>query len=170
MTATTPISRESISFRPTTDEDSPFLRDLYASTRAEEMNLVPWPGEQKEVFLTMQYRAQAAHYEKYYPDCEFSIIEWNGRAVGRLYVHRQDDDIRIVDIALIPEVRGQGIGGLLLAEILDEGKATNRQVSIHVEHYNPAMKLYERLGFQHVDTNGVYHLMVWKPGAGAGAT
>ena len=160
-------ARSSISFRPSTASDIPFLRHLYGTTREDELRPVPWTSEQKSAFLDMQFVAQKTHYEQQYPDCAFLLIELDGRPIGRLYVDR-GEDIRITDIALLPEFRGRGIGRMLMEEILDEGRSTGKSVSIHVEHDNPALRLYDRLGFQHVDTNGVYHLMEWRPDATVG--
>lgn len=159
--------RESIGLRPVTDDDLPFLSRLYFSTREEEMRVVAWTDELKQAFLQMQFTAQKTHYDAHYPDAEFLVIEKEGAAVGRLYVDRAPEDIRIVDISLLPEFRGSGIGTMLLKEILDEGAATSRPVTIHVERYNPALRLYERLGFRHVADNGVYYLMQWDAPAGA---
>ena len=164
------VMRETVSFRPVTDADIPFLMRLYASTREDEMKHVPWTDEQKALFLEMQFRAQKEHYDKYYENCQFSVIEQDGTPIGRLYVDRLPDDIRIVDIALVPELRGKGLGRVLVQEVLDEGAASGRPVTIHVEHYNPAMRLYERLGFRHIDTNGVYHLMEWRAPVQSAAT
>ena len=150
----------SIALRPITEADAPFLRALYGSTRAEELAAVPWSEEQKRAFVDMQFHAQSVHYAKHYGDGEFLIIEDGGAPIGRLLLHRVPDEIRIVDISLMPEHRSRGIGTKLLREVLAEGEATNRKVSIHVEHFNPAKRLYERLGFRHVETNGVYDLMV----------
>ena len=157
-----PPPRSSITFRRTTDADVPFLRHLYGTTREEELRPVPWSDEQKQQFLEMQFTAQKSHYEEYYPDCDFLLIEMDRTPIGRLYVDRGDDDIRITDIALLPEFRGRGIGRMLIEEILAEGQSTGKSVSIHVEHDNPARHLYDRLGFRHVDTNGVYHLLEWR--------
>jgi len=149
-------------FRPIVAADTPFLSALYASTRAEEMAMVQWTEEQKRAFLEMQFQAQATHYATHYVGAEFLIIEENAAPIGRLYIHRQAHDIRIVDISLQPEHRGKGIGTRLLREILDEGARTNTPVTIHVEDFNPAMRLYERLGFQRVGSHGVYHLLEWR--------
>lgn len=162
--APVPPPRSSVTFRPSIERDVPFLRDLYATTRAEELRHVPWTPQQKRAFVEMQFLAQKTHYEQHYPDCEFLIIELDGRPIGRLYIDR-GEDIRITDIALLPEFRRRGIGGMLMVEILAEGRSTGKNVSIHVEHDNPARRLYERLGFQHVATNGVYDLMAWRPPA-----
>ena len=157
--------RDSIRFRPVTENDTPFLSRLYASTREDELRLVEWSDEQKQAFLQMQFIAQKAHYDKYYCDAEFMVIEKDDTPIGRLYVDRAPEDIRIIDIALMPEQRRSGIGTMLLEEILAEGAATSRPVTIHVERYNPALRLYERLGFRHVDDNGIYFLMKWEPPA-----
>ena len=90
-----------------------------------------------------------------------------GELAGRLYVHRREREIRIMDIALLPEFRGRGIGTKLLNEILMEGERTGRPVTIHVESFNPARRLYERLGFTRVASNGVYLLLEWKPSVAA---
>jgi ribosomal protein S18 acetylase RimI-like enzyme len=161
--------RNAIALRPCTGADVPFLRQLYGSTRQAELGPVPWTFEQKRWFIEQQFSAQQAHYEAHYPGCAFLIIELEGRPAGRLYVHRGDEDIRIVDITIVPGARGRGIGGLLVAELIAEGRATSRTVSIHVEQDNPAMRLYHRLGFRRVDTYGIYHLMEWRAAPAAAA-
>ena len=153
--------RDQIRFRPKTEADLPFMAQLYASTRVEEMNSVPWTDEQKAAFLDMQFRAQTEHYDTYYSTCDFLIIEKEGVPVGRLYIDRFPEGIHIVDIALTPEFRGSGIGTMLLREIMAEAGESNRPVTIYVEAYNPALRLYQRLGFKHVDSNGVYNKMRW---------
>lgn len=162
-TAASAPPRDAIGLRPCFYADEPFLQYLYATTREDELGAIPWPEDVKRRFLDMQFRAQKTHYEAFYPDCAFLVIELRGRPIGRLYVDRDDEDIHIVDIALAPEVRGRGIGRMLLEEILDEGRSTGRTVTIHVERANPARRLYDRLGFHQVDSNGLYDLMEWRP-------
>ena len=152
-------------FRPIVETDTPFLRALYASTRAAEMAMVPWTAEQKQAFVTMQFNAQTAHYTKHYARADFLIIEEDGVPIGRLIIDRQPHEILLIDITLAPERRGNGIGSRLLREILDEAARTKARVSIHVERFNPAMRLYERLGFQRISDYGVYHLMEWRANA-----
>ena len=153
---------DAISLRPITAADEPFLCALYGSTRTEELAAVPWSEEQKRAFLEMQFRAQSAHYGTHYAGADFRIIERDGQPIGRLYIARWPDQIRIVDISLLPEHRSRGIGSDLLRDVLDEGAASNLPVTIHVENFNPAMRLYERLGFRPISEYGVYHLMEWR--------
>ncbi len=144
-------------------EDHKFLYRVYASTRQEELAVVPWTAEQKEAFLRSQFSLQHQHYQKYYADAAFDVILCDGVPAGRLYVLRSPGEIRIVDIALLPEHRGAGIGSELLQDVLTEAAASGKCVSIHVERFNPAMRLYERLGFTKQEEVGVYFRMEWSP-------
>lgn len=137
--------------------------ELYGTTRAAELELVPWDGATKRAFVEQQFAAQDAHYRLHYTNRTFDIIEIDGAPAGRLYVNRGEHDIRIVDITIAPLHRGRGIGTTLLQDLLQEGTATGRTVSIHVESNNPARRLYARLGFEPAGENGVYILMVRNP-------
>ena len=159
MTPTLETLSAAVTLRPIHDGDSELLYTIYASTRAEELAQVGWDDAQKETFLRMQFDAQRTFYESEYPGAEFQMILVAGEPAGRLYVHRREREIRIMDIALLPECRRRGIGTALLNEILSEGQRTARPVTIHVESFNPAQRLYERLGFKKVASNGVYHLL-----------
>lgn len=150
-----------ISLRARRDDDLEFLARLYSTTRAGEMMLLDWSAEEKDAFLAMQFEAQTRHYDEHYADAEFLVIEREDQPIGRLYLQTRDDEIRIVDIALLPENRRSGIGGRLLQMVLDEAAETGKAVRIHVEQNNPALTLYRRLGFRKIDDLGVYHLMEW---------
>lgn len=167
MTSTIPGDRaaSAVTLRPATDADYPFLRRLYGSTRAEEMEHFPFGQAEKDAFLDQQFAAQYEHYRVHYPTCERNIVEKDGKAIGRLWVDEWRDQIRLVDVALMAEHRGSGIGTQLLSDVLARGAAAAKPVTIHVEAYNPALRLYQRLGFEQVDTNGVYYLMKWTPPA-----
>lgn len=155
--------------RRAVEDDLPFLAEVYASTRREEIAKLPWSEDEKETFLRWQFDSQHRHYQEYYPGCEFLVVERDGEdgpsePIGRIYVDRWQDQIRLVDVALLSEHRGRGLGGALLRELLAEGDARGLPVTIHVEYNNPALRLYRRLGFRHVDSNGIYYLMRWEPG------
>src|ERR1700731_2986167 len=151
-----------ISLRPITPEDDSFLARLFASTRADELAITGWSDEQKAAFCRMQFDAQSADYGRNYADASFDIIERGGVAAGRLLVSRSGKEILIVDIALLPEHRGAGIGTKLLRELQDEARAANKPLTIHVERFNPALRLYERLGVKTVQEQQVYLLREWE--------
>ena len=153
------LSAETVTLRRICEADGEQLFAIYAATRTEELAQVDWDDAQKERFLRMQFDAQRTFYEREYPGANFQLILVVGEVAGRLYVHRREREIRIMDIALLPGHRGRGIGTRLLNDILAEGDRTARPVTIHVESFNPALRLYERLGFEKIASNGVYHLL-----------
>lgn len=142
-----------------TERDLPFLEAVYASTRQDELKATGWGQAQVDEFLAMQFAAQHKHYQQHYPEASFDLIHHNNRAVGRLYVDRSLADIRIVDIALLPDFRGMGIGSRLLQSILAESRLTQRPVAIHVEKNNRAIALYQRLGFSKKRDVGIYDFL-----------
>jgi len=153
-----------VTLRPFRDEDLELLFRVYASTRTEELAPVPWDDEQKAAFLRMQAVAQHAYYQENYKGAAWLVIERFGLPAGRLYVHRREKEIRLVDISLLPEHRNAGIGTALLHELIAESNAAGKPLRIHVEKNNPALSLYERLGFVPIADKGVYHLMERAPG------
>ncbi len=153
-----------ITLRPITDDDQEFLYRLYASTRAAEKELVDWTNEQWDEFLMMQFNLQHTQYMRNYEQPSFDVIMLGDTPVGRLYVNRGEDEIRIVDISLLPEYRGRGIGAGLLRRILREGNDRGIPVTLHVERNNPALELYKRLGFRGEGDRGVSLFMECSPG------
>ncbi len=144
--------------RPIAPADEGFLYEVYAGTRAAELALVDWDAARQAAFLRMQFAAQHRSYQEHYPAANFSIILVGGEPVGRLYVARWPDEIRIIDIALLPAHRNRGIGTALLQALLAEADAAGSRVTIHVERFNLALRLYERLGFRPAVDRGVYWL------------
>jgi len=147
--------------RAATPEDEQFLRALYAGTRAEELGRLPWSDEQKRAFIDMQFAAQDTHYRRHYPNAQYSIIEVQELPAGRLYVDRWGKEIRIMDIALLPEYRRAGIGTKLLRVLQDEARTAGKALTIHVEKFNRALCLYQRLGFQQIEDKGLYLFLRW---------
>ena len=153
-----------ITLRPIAAEDDAFLCRVYGSTREAELAQVDWDDGQKDAFVRMQFDAQRRYYEENYAGASFDVVLVDGEAAGRLYVARWPDEIRIVDIALLPEFRNRGIGSSLLGDLLSEAAAAAKPVSIHVEKFNPALRLYARLGFSVAEDRGVYVLLRCQPG------
>lgn len=148
--------------RPETAHDGPFLAELYASTRMEELAQTGWPDLAKQEFLAQQFAAQHQHYMRHYPGAEWLVVERDGSAIGRLYFVHWTRECRIIDIALVPHARGKGFGSAGLRDLIDQ--AGDRVVSIHVERMNPALSLYRRLGFEIAEDKGVYLFLERRPG------
>jgi GNAT superfamily N-acetyltransferase len=126
------------------------------------LSVAPWTADEKAAFLEFQFNAQDVHYRGY-PKAEFFVIEADGEPIGRLYVNREPAVLGVMDIALLPEWRGRGIGSQLLNDLLAEARAAGSVVSLHVERHNPARRLYARLGFVQVDEGPVYDRLEWRP-------
>jgi GNAT superfamily N-acetyltransferase len=156
------LTASSIPLRPTGPEDREFLFRVYAATRTQELAGVPWTDAQRNAFLRQQFAAQDQYYRETYTTAEFLVILEEGEPVGRLYVDRWPDEIRLVDIALLPAQRGKGIGTRLLRDLQDEARAAGKALRIHVERLSPARTLYDRLGFKPIEDRGVYWLMEWR--------
>lgn len=157
------MNKPAYSLRPVTNEDLDFLYQVYSSTRLEEMALTGWSPEQVESFLQMQFQAQHQYYTQNYPEAQFSIILDNEQQAGRLYLHSGPSETRIIDIALLSPFRQRGLGSAILLDILKNEQVAGRKVTIHVERNNPALSLYERLGFSVVEDKGVYFFLEWRP-------
>ena len=151
-----------IKLRPIQDDDEPFLNRLYSSTRQEELALTAWDQPQIDDFLKMQFMVQHRYYLDQLPPSEFNIIEGDGRSIGRLYVGDWEEDIRLIDIALLPEHRNQGIGSRLIRDVMERAASLGKPVRLHVEQNNPARQLYKRLGFVELDDRGVNVFMEWR--------
>ena len=158
---------EPITLRPIGPGDEPWLSRIYASTREEELAQVAWEPGQREAFLALQFAAQHQYYQEVYPRADYRLILRDGQPAGRLYVNHGADEIRIVDIALLPEHRNRGLGTRLLRELLAEADAAGLPLTIHVERFNPALRLYARLGFRQLADKGVYLLLGRSPAPGA---
>jgi GNAT superfamily N-acetyltransferase len=153
-----------ITYRLRTEGDMPFIERLFGSTR-DELAITGWPEEMKQRFIAQQHFAQNRHFELSHPGAEWLLIEQGGEAIGRLYVEDRGGDILLVDIALMPESRGRGIGTAVIADLLAQGREAGKPISLSVYKTNPARRLYQRLGFMPAGDAGAYDLMEWRGGS-----
>jgi ribosomal protein S18 acetylase RimI-like enzyme len=153
----------SLCLRAVVPDDLEFLYQVYAGTRAEELAATGWDDAQKEQFLRMQFDAQHRYYHEAFSAASYQVILCDGERAGRLYVDRRAEEIAIIDIALLPEWRGRGIGGILLRDIAEEATRAGKPVRIYVERFNRALTLYQRFGFRKIGDTGVYYHMEWSP-------
>ncbi len=148
--------------RAATEADRPLLLALFSTIRRGEFAALGWPPAQLDQFLAQQFTAQERHYAAHYPGAEHSIILHEGSDAGRLYLHRGADEIRLVDIGLLPEQRNRGIGRQLLERIQAQAAAAALPLRLSVTPDNPAQRLYRRLGFVPGVHDGAYLSMEWR--------
>lgn len=159
------MSGRGVVLRPERLGDAEFLARLYASTRAEELEGVPFTTEQRSAFLELQFRAQGLDYGRRYPDASSDVVLVEGRPAGRLMVAREKREIRVIDVALLPEHRSRGLGTQLLRSVIAEAQERGATVALSVPRGSHAVRLYERLGFVPVGDDGVYLAMERPPAA-----
>lgn len=159
-----PASLDTITLRPERPEDEPFLREVHASTRKEEIDAAGWPPAMREAFLNSQFSAQVQGYRTTFPKADFQIILSNDQSVGRMVVNRATKEIRLVDIALLPAYRNAGIGTLLIQRLLSEAAASGKPLRLSVIKGQRASRLYQRLGFKKTGESDLRDELEWRSG------
>ncbi len=152
-----------IELRPVEKKDDSFIETVYRSTREDELKTTNWTEQQKKAFIIMQSMAQLAEYKIKFPGAAFRIIIYNKQDAGRFYTWENEDEIRLIDITLLPQFRGKGIGTSLLQKLIKRSDKVQKKISLHVEPGNPALQLYRRLGFIHIKNNGRHYYMEKDP-------
>jgi ribosomal protein S18 acetylase RimI-like enzyme len=153
------LENSGISLRPSGEADGALIAAIYATTREDELRQVEWSVEQKKAFTDWQSQQQELHYTTHYPHCERLVVA-REQPIGRIYVDTTSGEVRLMDVTLLPEHRNQGVGSRLMEAFLAYADGLGRQSSLHVEPFNPAKRMYERLGFRVVETRGLYEYMV----------
>jgi ribosomal protein S18 acetylase RimI-like enzyme len=152
-----------VELRPVSASDDQFLLSVYASTREEELAQAEWADGQKEMFLRWQFDLQRREYDTRFPDAVYRVIAIDGQPAGRIWVGADNEQIRLLDIALLPEFQNRGVGTALLEKLKSEaqsaGKALRHMVFVL---NNNADRFYERLGFKKIEDFGAYKHMEWR--------
>ncbi len=154
---------KSLQLRPTRSDDEPFLFRLYAETRRDELLAFGWNEAERSAFLKLQFAAQQQSYPLQYPQAENQIILLDQMPIGRMIVDRAEHEFRLVDITLLPDHRGVGVGTRLILELIEEAAKTGRPVALQVLRTNPAQRLYKRLGLVQVGDDGMHLQMERRP-------
>jgi GNAT superfamily N-acetyltransferase len=152
-----------LTLRPVTNEDDAFLVALYGSTRAEELGQVVWAEGQREAFLRWQFDMQRREYDARFPEARHELILIDDEPAGRIWVGQDSEQIRLLDISLLPEFQKRGAGTVLLKSLMQEaaraGKLLRHMVFVL---NNDAHRFYERLGFVVIEDVGAYKHMEYK--------
>ena len=147
---------ESIKLRPLTAHDEAFLFRVVASVHEESFASLDVSAEQKNQLVRMQIEAQQQQYRDRFPNADFDVVMCERKPAGTMYALRGPDQFVLIDIALLPEYRNQGIGTQLVTVLIDQARQSDRTLDAHVRLANPAWHLWKRLGFEQVNDDGVY--------------
>jgi len=153
---------QSIGLRPAADEDEEFLLKVYQSSRGEDLRGLEWDEDRISEFLSMQHQAQQQFYRNDYQHADDDIILVAGQPGGRLIVDRRENEIRCVDLALLLQHRGAGVGSFLIKKLQEEARRANKPLRLQVIRFNRAVALFERLGFVRTSETGTHFQMEWK--------
>lgn len=153
----------SLKLRPVIDADEAFLLSVYASTRADELEQVEWAEGQREAFLKWQFDMQRREYETRFPEAEYFVVLIDEVPAGRMWIGQDDEQIRLLDIALLPQFQKRGAGTILLRQLINEAGQSGKKLRHMVFDLNQdAYRFYERLGFTIIEEFGAYKHMEWK--------
>lgn len=142
------IQPEGCFLRSARDDDMPFLRRLYRHSRAAELAAVPWTPAQKAEFCDSQFMFQHQDWTARHPHGWFLVLARRGSPIGRLYLDPPGEDYHVIDIGLLPDWRGKGLGSALLGGLQRQAAREGAGVALSVLHDNHgARALYQRLGF-----------------------
>jgi ribosomal protein S18 acetylase RimI-like enzyme len=153
-----------IELRPIAEDDPAemaFQKTLFALSRPDDFSQAPFSRSEFDLFIAQQFHAQHVHYRKYYPDGDFLTLWKEGVRIGRLYHEIWPSQHRLIDIAFMPALRGQGLGSAVMHDLLDAAAAQGKKVGLHVEKWNRAHGLYRRLGFEIIEEKDLHDYMEW---------
>ena len=156
---------ERLILRPVTSDDDQFLLSVYDSTRAEELAQAEWQPGQREVFLKWQFDLQRREYDARFPDAEYNVLLIDDQPAGRIWIGRDPEQVRLLDIGLLPEFQNRGAGTVLIRRLMEEAQQAGKPLRHMVFVLNnDAHRFYERLGFVVIEEFGAYKHMEWKAG------
>jgi len=155
---------QKISLRPVTAGDDGMLREIYKSSRGDDLRELGWTEDRVDEFLGMQYEAQKHFLASEYQRPADELILCDGEPAGRLIVERREHEIRLIDLALLPEHRNNSIGAFLIRKLQNEARRQEKPLRLQVIRFNRAINLFERLGFARTSETGTHFQMEWRPG------
>lgn len=143
---------QQLSTRPATPADLPFLMRLRKLTMIEHLARA---GEQLD---DHRHRERVmAHFDSAHVVC------LDGTPAGLFKHYRTQEEWVLVQIQLLPEHQGQGLGERLVRGLLDDARQAGLPVVLSVLRGNPARRLYERLGFEETAVRGNEFEMLCRP-------
>nr|WP_294510995.1 GNAT family N-acetyltransferase [uncultured Rhodopila sp.] len=150
--------------RPELPNDSGFLYALFRCHNLPVLSAMPVDEATRETLMRMQFDSQTRSYRAQYPDARFDIVERDSVAVGRLIVHADDQAGCIVDIGLLPDRQGAGLGTALLSAVLADLAGRCPVVRCQVLWNNErSLRMCRRAGFADAGEAPPFVQLEWHP-------
>jgi GNAT superfamily N-acetyltransferase len=156
-----PIMSQILTLRPTRADDQEFLYRLFYSVHSEKLRLGPLGEEEKTKLVELMYQGFIRHYSSLAPVSDDRLILLNNESIGRMILLQTREEIRLADLAILPEYRQRGIGSALIGQVQTESMMSKRPVRLQVAQFDRALGLYRRLGFYKTDVEGPYIHLEW---------
>ena len=150
-----------LTLRPSRADDQEFLYRLFCSVHSEKLNLALLSVEERNRLIGLMYQGFAGHYSTIGPAADDRIVLLNNECIGRMILLQTREEIRLADLAILPQYRQRGIGTALIGQLQTESLMSNRPVRLHVARFDRASRLYQRLGFYKIDVEGPYLHLEW---------
>lgn len=165
------LPRATVVLRPERLEDDGFLFDLFHANNFDMLLQIPLTDEMRAGLIAFQHRSQTATYRGLFPNGCFSIVELEGRPIGRFIEHDEGELVYFVDFALMPDYHRRGIGIGLTNALMLQWAARGRGVRVKVLSTNIAsLTMCRKLGFVDMPAeDGAYVDLRWTPPPDAGA-
>jgi len=153
-----------VTLRPESPEDEPFIRRLIYATIAGELGASQWPEPMRSHLLAVQYTARRQLHRANFPEAASYVVDAGGADAGWAVVTTMPHAVQLVEIMILPELRGRGIGTAVIRHVLATAAAAGKPVRLNVNVTNhSAVGLYQRLGFRRIEGDEVQHVMECLP-------
>jgi RimJ/RimL family protein N-acetyltransferase len=155
------VGNPPIILRPEREEDAAFLAGLFRTSAGRDLSLLPIDEAMKDQLISMQFASQTTTYRAQFPAARFDIIEQDGEPIGRIVIDAGTEVGRIVDVALMLERRGQGLGTAIIGAVTQR---LARRVRCQVLAGNRAsLSMFHRAGFRQVGDVPPFLHLEWQP-------
>ena len=154
-------SDPSIHLRPASATDDNFFLQLYQSSRGDDLRGLDWDEDRISEFLAMQYEAQKNFHATDFPNASDEVVLIDATPIGRLMVDRRADEIRLVEVALLPEFRNRGLGSEIIRNLQKDAGFQGKPLRLQVIRFSRAVGLFDRLGFTRTSETGTHLQMEW---------
>lgn len=152
-----------LNIRPSTSSDVTFIEELYTSLR-DDLNMISCDSDFVEELKHQQFIAQTSSYEEQFPNAMTFIIEYHSDSVGRAILDFGAEEVRLVDISLVKQVQGKGLGTAIVQSFIASAEQVRTPLRLSVLNSNfSAKQIYTKLGLVPDGSNGMYDLMVYYP-------
>jgi GNAT superfamily N-acetyltransferase len=149
------------------EHDQEFIDTLYRSTR-EDLLMLPMDPVFIDNLIRSQQQIHALGVQQNYPNAQTIILEYQRQALGRMVFEHAADDIRLIDIAVLPSAQRQGRARYMLLYLQQMAGTRQASLSLRVVKNNlKARSLYLSAGFQIVDEDEISEQMRWRAGVAA---